>query len=49
MEAFQTFWGWAYVIGIGLFAAVAVVIVPLGFRDVLQLLRELSDEVNSGD
>lgn len=49
MQGLQEFWTWVYIIGFGAFAAVAIVVIPLGFRDLLQLLKELGEHHGPGD
>ena len=44
MESFMQFWTWAYLLGFGAFVLMALVILPLGARDLLRLLRELGSE-----
>jgi hypothetical protein len=44
IETLQQFWTWAYLIGGGSFALVAILVMPLGLRDLLRLMRELADE-----
>ena len=48
MENLKTFWTWAYILGIGAFYVLVLAIIPLGFLDLLQMLRRLSkqDEQN---
>ena len=41
MEAWIRFWTWAYLIGLVSFFGLAVLIVPLGVRDLLALFRHL--------
>jgi hypothetical protein len=41
MDGWITFWKIAYVIGMGSFFVLAIVIVPLGARDLLALFRHL--------
>lgn len=42
MDALQQFWTWVYILGLGIFALVALAIIPLGLRDLFRLLKELS-------
>lgn len=44
MEFLKDFWTWAYIIGIGLFALMAVIIIPLGLRDLIRLFADLNKE-----
>lgn len=44
METLITLWGWIYGIGLGVFFLVALVIVPLGARDLRALFRSLGTE-----
>lgn len=44
MESLQSFWTWAYILGIGSFYVLVVAVIPLGFRDLLQLFRDLSTD-----
>lgn len=44
IETLQTVWTWIYIIGLGSFALVAAIIIPLGFKDLVRLLRELNEE-----
>jgi len=46
METLQTFWTWAYLLGIGSFFLLVLVVIPLGFRDLIQLFRVLSQGKN---
>ena len=50
MESLYAFWTWAYILAIGAFYLTVLVIVPLGFRDLLHLFRALRkppDDVES--
>ena len=47
IETLRQFWTWIYLIGLGTFACIAVVMIPLGFRDLLQLLKELGEREES--
>lgn len=42
-EALIALWGWIYVLGLGSFFAVAIVVIPLGARDVWRLFRSADD------
>jgi len=42
MDNWIELWAWVYKIGLGLFYLIAVVIVPLGARDMWRMFRELS-------
>lgn len=44
MEFLKDFWTWAYIIGMGLFAVMAVIIIPLGLRDLIRLFVHLNDD-----
>ena len=44
IDFLRQFWTWVYLLGLGGFACIAVVLIPLGFRDLLQLLRELGED-----
>ena len=44
MESLQSFWTWAYVLGIGSFYLLVLVVIPLGFRDLRHLFRELNKD-----
>jgi hypothetical protein len=41
MESLISLWGWIYTICLGAFALLALVIIPLGARDLLKLFRSL--------
>ena len=41
MEGLKLFWTWAYVLGFGAFAVMALIIIPLGMRDLIRLLKDL--------
>ncbi len=45
METLQSFWTWAYVLGIGSFYLLVLVVIPFGFRDLLHLFRELNKDL----
>ena len=49
MESLRQFWTWFYVFGIGSFCLMAMVIVPLGFRDLLRLFMELNKNRRGGE
>jgi hypothetical protein len=49
MESFMQFWTWVYVVGLGAFVLMAIVILPLGARDLLRLLRELDSDKRADD
>lgn len=42
MEMWQQMWTGIYLVGLGLFLLMAIVILPLGFRDLLRLLKDLA-------
>ena len=44
MESFQSFWTWAYILGIGCFYLLVLAVIPLGFRDLLHLFRALNKD-----
>ena len=44
MAAWQTFWLWTYVLGLGAFALLAVVLIPLGLRDLVRMFRHLREQ-----
>lgn len=46
METLHTFWTWAYIIGISSFYVMVLVVIPLGFSDLLKLFRDLEEEEN---
>ena len=46
METLQTFWTWVYFLGIGSFYLLVLVVIPLGFRDLIQLFRVLKKGEN---
>jgi hypothetical protein len=48
MNGLVTFWTWAYLIGCGLFLVVAVIVAPLGWRDMIKLFRAL-DQAEESD
>ncbi|MDG2304106.1 MAG: hypothetical protein P8R42_05525 [Candidatus Binatia bacterium] len=47
-ESLITAWGWIYGLGLGTFFVVAVVLIPLGARDVWRLYQSVSDESGEG-
>lgn len=50
MDAFITFWTWVYALGIASFCVLAIVLIPLGARDLAALFRSLSsDAEDQGD
>lgn len=49
MESLRTFWTWAYIVGIGSFYVMVVMVIPLGFRDLISLFRNLESEQDGGD
>jgi len=46
MEALQQFWTAVYIFGFAAFILLTLIIIPLGFRDLLKLLKELHVERN---
>ena len=44
MEFMKEFWTWTYIIGFGLFAVMAVFIIPLGLRDLIRLFADLNKD-----
>ncbi len=40
----MSFWKWAYLIGLGSFFALVLVLIPLGVRDLMALFRHLQSE-----
>ena len=44
MELWISLWTWIYVLGLGSFFVIALVMVPLGARDVWRLLRAIEVE-----
>ena len=49
METLRTFWTWAYLIGIGSFYLMVVIVIPLGFFDLMKLFRNLQEEEHGDD
>ena len=49
MNGLQQFWTWVYLLGIGAFVIMTVVIIPLGFRDLLRLLKDLGAGEQDGE
>jgi len=49
METLQTFWTWAYLLGLSSFFLLVLVVIPLGFRDLIQLFRVLRSGENDDD
>jgi len=47
MDALRDFWTWAYIIGLATFALMALVIIPLGLRDLVRLLNHLNQDHRS--
>lgn len=43
VESLRLAWTWIFIVGLGAFAGIALVMIPLGFRDLLQLLKELRE------
>ncbi len=44
MDLLRDFWTWAYILGLALFALMAVIIIPLGLRDLIRLLAHLNED-----
>ena len=42
MESLQSFWTWMYILGVGSFYLLVLAVIPLGFRDLLHLFRDLN-------
>jgi len=42
MDGWIELWSWVYKIGLGTFYLMAIVIIPLGARDMWQMFRELN-------
>ena len=49
MEGLRTAWTCIYLIGLSTFVVLAVAMVPLGLRDLIQLLRELAADKSPKD
>lgn len=49
MESLVTFWGWIYFVGLASFFILALVIVPLGGRDLILLFKSLSRRRDDGE
>jgi len=47
MDNWIELWAWVYKIGLGTFYLMAIVIIPLGARDMWRMFRELNDRNNS--
>lgn len=47
IEGWVSLWTWIYALGLGSFLVLAVVMVPLGARDVWRLLRAIERERES--
>jgi hypothetical protein len=43
MNELATFWKWAYILGLGSYALIAIVVIPLGVRDLVRMFRLLRD------
>jgi len=48
MDFLQDFWTWAYIIGLALFALMALIIIPLGLRDLVRLFAHLNEDRRNG-
>ncbi len=48
MDSLKTFWSMAYIIGLALFALMALIIIPLGFRDLIRLFAHLNEDRRNG-
>jgi len=46
MDGWITFWRFAYIIGLSSFFLLAIVIVPLGARDLVRLFKHLDRKTN---
>ena len=44
MESWIEFWKWTYVIMLGLFYLIVLVVIPLGIRDLVRLFRMLRQD-----
>jgi hypothetical protein len=49
MDGVQQFWTWAYLLGFGAFVVMAIIIIPLGLRDLLRLLKDLGSNDHGED
>ncbi|NOY29569.1 MAG: hypothetical protein GXP28_05150 [Planctomycetes bacterium] len=47
MDGWIELWAWVYKIGLGAFYLTAIVIIPLGARDMWRMFRELSEQNDS--
>jgi hypothetical protein len=48
MDSLKIFWTMAYIIGLALFAVMALIIIPLGFRDLIRLFARLNEDRGNG-
>ncbi len=46
MNTLQQFWTWTYTVGLSGFALMALIIIPLGLRDLIRLMKELGEDAN---
>lgn len=44
MDHWVAFWQWVFIIGLGSFFLLALVIIPLGGRDLLRLFKRLAEQ-----
>jgi len=49
MDALITFWIWVYALGIASFCVLAIILIPLGARDLGALFRSLSGDTEDQD
>ena len=49
METLRDFWTWAFILGIGSFYVMVLIVIPLGFFDLLKLFRNLKEEEQGDD
>ena len=48
MDFLQDFWTWVYIVGLAMFALMALIIIPLGLRDLIRLFAHLNVEHRNG-
>jgi Sec-independent protein translocase protein TatA len=47
MNGWIEFWKWMYIIGLGSFVIVVLVVIPFGARDLMALFKHLGREVDT--
>ena len=44
MESLKEFWTWVYIFGSCGFVIMALIVIPLGFRDLIRMFTQLNDD-----